>query len=124
MAKTYKSYREYLEEAGELSRVGDCEISGQKNKVAEHLIIALDATGSEASYEAVREMVSTHGYVDVHNLYKCLAEAKQEVIKSLVWLMDTDSLYLERIFTGLFLNEPVEVSKEGKATIITAIAQS
>lgn len=124
MTKTYKSYREYLEETGEISRVSSCLISGQKNKVAEHLIVALNATGSEASYEAVREMVNSHGYVDVHNLYKCLTEAKQEVIKSLVWLMDTDSLYLERIFAGLFLNEPVEVSKEGKATIITAIAQS
>ncbi|MCZ4310181.1 hypothetical protein AB6D66_01600 [Vibrio pomeroyi] len=93
-------------------------------RVAEHLIVALDATGSEASYEAVREMVSSHGYFDLHSLYEGLAEAKQEVIKSLVWLMDTDSLYLEWIFTGLFLNELVEVSKEGKATIITAITQS
>lgn len=124
MAKTYNSYRDYLEETGELSRVGDCVISGQKNKVAEHLIIALEATGSEASYEAVREMVSSHSYVDLHNLYKRLTEAKQEVIKSLVWLMDTDPLYLERAFTGLFLNEPVEVSKEGKATVIKAIGKT
>lgn len=99
-------------------------ISGQKNKVAEHLIIALEATSSESSYEAVRGMVSSRGYVDLYNRYKRLTEAKQEVIRSLVWLMDTDPLYLERVFTGLFLNEPVEVSKEGKSTVIKAVAQT
>ncbi|CAK2865637.1 conserved hypothetical protein [Vibrio crassostreae] len=124
MTKTYDSYREFLEETGELSRVADCVISRKKNKVAEHLINAFDATGSEASYEAVREVVSSHGYRELHNLYQGLEMAMTEVIQSLQWLIDTDTLYLERIFAGLFLNEPVEVSKEGKATIITAIGQS
>lgn len=122
MTKTYSSYRKYLEEIGDISRVNDCVISGQKNKVAEHLMVALRATGSEATYEAVRGVVSSRSYVDLHNLYEGLAEAKREVVTSLVWLMDTDTLYLERIFTGLFLNEPVEVSKEGRSTVIKAVS--
>ncbi|MEF1303038.1 hypothetical protein QTO17_14125 [Vibrio owensii] len=112
----YGSYREYLEEKGELDSYLEGVMNRRGNELVECLRSALGHIGEDNSYKAVRKISETAGYQPIRDRYAESSDIDPEVMETLDWMMKMDFLYLEKFFVGPFLGEEVLVTDKSTAT--------
>ncbi|EPR7483947.1 TPA: hypothetical protein ACGSTL_001257 [Vibrio parahaemolyticus] len=111
----YGSYREYLEEKGELDSYLKSVMNRRGDELVECLRSALEHIGDDNSYKAVRLISETAGYRPIRDRYAASSNIDQEVMETLDWMMKMDVHYLDKFFVGPFLGEEVLVTDKSTA---------